>query len=1727
MGTQLILPIYPQLLAAAEFSPVTPNQSVTPSPMALPNKMTVNRTVPAVTPFSNPQYFSETPTDAEINHSHVFGHPLVPIGGTTSAENKALAVALTDFRSRTNSDDAGALTGFLQAYPDSAWKASLLLNLGILYRHTGWFTKALDAWQQAWILAKSQSDSKLKDVADASVTELLELNARLGRYDRLESLFSEIGGRQIDPALAQKINGAREGLWLMRNRPEDAFRCGPMALAQIGPPTGTSIEEFDEKIRQSRSTLQGMSLTSVCDLANSLGMNYQMAWRAPGSTIVLPAVVNWKAGHYAALVGENGGKYLIKDPTFGDEIWISSTALNNEASGYCLVPRGKLPNGWRTVNTSEGGTIFGKGDTGTSDPSRTRCPDAKSCNNCSGGGGTMPMAQYAIHLMLVSLNIVDTPVGYTPPLGPDMHFQITYNQKEGYPATLPGDFGYSNLGSQWTFNWMAYIVDDPSTPQDAAYYFAQGGGYETYTNFNSTTQSYAVEPDSHAVLIRTSPTNYERDLPDGSKQFFAQSDGSASFPRKIFMTQITDPAGNAQTFTYNYNNVANGFQLVAATDAIGQVTTITNELASDPLKITKVTDPFGRSATFQYNNSGQLTNITDIIGITSAFTYDTNGVVVSLATPYGKSEFAYGQNGRNAWLEATDPNGAKERVEYVDTISTSLIPDYGNSAPTTISGSGPSLLFHRNTFYWDKKAMSLYPGDYTKAKIYHWLHASDLNTCSGIVESSKKALEGRIWNTYPGQANTYQIGTNNSPSTVARVLDDGSSEIYQYQYNPVGRPLQLVDPSSRTNLFTYATNNIDLLTVAQLAAGATNLLGQFSYNSQHLPLTAMDAAGNTTYLGYNTNGQLAAMTNALNEVVLLNYDTNGYLTNIVAGTTTSSLSTNSFTYDGYGRVRTVTDPLGYTVTTSYDAADRPTNIAYMDGTYQQIVYNYLDQALTRDRNGHWTAMVYDPLRHLTDVYDNLGRHTHFDWCNCGSLADIVDPNGNLTSWIRDLQNRVTGKVYPDQTQIGYAYEVNSSRLHSVTDAKNQTTLYSYFIDNNLQQVTYSNAVVATPSVSFTYDTNYNRVTTMTDGTGVTTYNYYAVAAGQLGAGMLSSVSNSFIGGSGVIAYNYDALGRITNRAINGVSQQVTFDALHRVTMVTNVLGSFTNIYIGGTMLLSTNIYPNGQKTVFSYLAVAHDERLSEIWNQNTTNGTFSKFDYGYDAEGQITNWMQQADSGTPTDYTYQYDAGNQLLSAVLNSTGVGATVLKQYAYGYDLAGNRTGEQIGSGTTGPVAISQSGYNNVNQITNRVGGSGYMQFAGSISKQAMVNVGGNAATVNHATTNFTGYATVSLGTNVVPVIATDYSNNSTTNKYQLVVTNNGVGKTINYDLNGNEISVVTTTSTNIYQWDAANRLLSITGPTNQSLFSYDGLGRRVQIIEKTNGVAYATNKFVWSETTLCEQRDLTGATVTKRFFVEGEQIASVNYYFTRDHLGSVREVENSAGVMQARYDYDPYGRMTIIAGSFTADHGYAGMYYHAASGLNLTLFRAYDSDLGRWLSRDPIQESGGLNLYAYVFNNPLNFNDPAGQMPAIIITITAVVLIITMVAMLFIPHHPPSQPCPTSPNNPQPPASNPPIDALPPPTPPSPPTPPGPRSSTSPTAPSAPQSPAQNSGQDGHPPGTPGSSDGPPGTTDPEHPLNPNNPQNNRPPEDPKEPGDGPWTRPGDWWMDGNDDDMEGE
>jgi RHS repeat-associated protein len=97
-----------------------------------------------------------------------------------------------------------------------------------------------------------------------------------------------------------------------------------------------------------------------------------------------------------------------------------------------------------------------------------------------------------------------------------------------------------------------------------------------------------------------------------------------------------------------------------------------------------------------------------------------------------------------------------------------------------------------------------------------------------------------------------------------------------------------------------------------------------------------------------------------------------------------------------------------------------------------------------------------------------------------------------------------------------------------------------------------------------------------------------------------------------------------------------------------------------------------------------------------------------------------------------------------------------------------------------------------------------------------------------------------------------------------------------------------------------------------------------------------------------------------------------------LDSVRELTDSSGVIQAAYSYTPFGQVTKTQGTLVSDFQYAGYFQHVQSGLSLTMRRAYNSGLGRWISRDPLFNANS-NSYSYADNNPASKTDKLGLDP----------------------------------------------------------------------------------------------------------------------------------------------------
>jgi RHS repeat-associated protein len=112
----------------------------------------------------------------------------------------------------------------------------------------------------------------------------------------------------------------------------------------------------------------------------------------------------------------------------------------------------------------------------------------------------------------------------------------------------------------------------------------------------------------------------------------------------------------------------------------------------------------------------------------------------------------------------------------------------------------------------------------------------------------------------------------------------------------------------------------------------------------------------------------------------------------------------------------------------------------------------------------------------------------------------------------------------------------------------------------------------------------------------------------------------------------------------------------------------------------------------------------------------------------------------------------------------------------------------------------------------------------------------------------------------------------------------------------------------------------------------------------------------------------------------------YVFTYDANGNVAQVldlsaGSAAAAIVAHYEYDPYGGVVNDLSGYTYAEAnpirFSTKYWDAETGLGYWGYRYYSARLGRWLSRDPIGETGGTNLYAAVRNSPTKWVDPDGQ------------------------------------------------------------------------------------------------------------------------------------------------------
>jgi len=210
---------------------------------------------------------------------------------------------------------------------------------------------------------------------------------------------------------------------------------------------------------------------------------------------------------------------------------------------------------------------------------------------------------------------------------------------------------------------------------------------------------------------------------------------------------------------------------------------------------------------------------------------------------------------------------------------------------------------------------------------------------------------------------------------------------------------------------------------------------------------------------------------------------------------------------------------------------------------------------------------------------------------------------------------------------------------------------------------------------------------------------------------------------------------------------------------------------------------------------------------------------------------------------------------------------------------------------------------------------------------------------------------------------------------------------YDGDGNMSLVTakdasgTVTGQTSYTYDDASRLIGITTPgSSKWQFVYDGLSRlRVSRSWKwTNGawVQDSEKRRVYRGMRVVQERDQNNAVIVSYCGRLARSTASGTVFYGFDGRGNVTTLTDATGSVVGSYTYDAWGNLLASSGAKAGENLYRFSGKEQLAGMSAYGFRFYSSGLGRWINRDPIRESGGTNVYAFVGSNPVNKRDAHG-------------------------------------------------------------------------------------------------------------------------------------------------------
>ena len=629
-------------------------------------------------------------------------------------------------------------------------------------------------------------------------------------------------------------------------------------------------------------------------------------------------------------------------------------------------------------------------------------------------------------------------------------------------------------------------------------------------------------------------------------------------------------------------------------------------------------------------------------------------------------------------------------------------------------------------------------------------------------------------------------------------------------------------------------------------------------------------------------------------------------------------ATPAVTTSTNGLVRSSTSQTGVTTTFAYDAFER--EVSQTDG------------------RGNTTRTTYDNSGRVTSTIDALGYATAYGYDALGRQTSVTDPLTNTVTTCYDPEGHVVaqrGATYP----VDYAYDefgdkVSMTTYRGVNAAGDVTRwlrdeatglvtnkvyadgkgpTYTYTPEGKLATRTWARGIVTT----YSYDNNGVLTNTVySDGTPTISLAYNR-------AGRQIEAHDA----AGVTTFLYDGFGAVTNETVIGVAGTNTierfYDSFGRsLGYALNGARQSALAYDPATGRLASML-ANGSDTPFTWNYLAGSDLKSSLAYPNGLTASWT-----YDANGQLLQVKNAFSTNTISQYDYVYDAARRRIN--VSKSGTAFNHDDTIAYGY----NEKSE-----LTNAVAAVDAAYRysyDFDEIGNRE----------SSSERGTNSV--------YAANNLNQYIAVD-----------DF--------------------TPQFDDDGNQTLVKTETGVWQVTYNGENRPIHWSNGSANIVMSFDRMGRRVMkndlrfvydgYLQIANFKVASINSqltthnlqlFIWDHTEPVATRPLVWNRDTS------------SEYYSHDGNKNVSEVVATDGVTCAHYEYAPFGAELVMHGEEAQSNPwrFSSEYAEDDSATIYYNYRHHEPVMGRWLSRDPIEEIGGSSLYCFNANEFINGFDSLG-------------------------------------------------------------------------------------------------------------------------------------------------------